>query len=170
MPVADLNGSDDQDAVGRKTSVHSDDRGIVAVPEGDVRLVDMDGSGKRTPVRVDHRPAELVEQQPGRLVRPDADLRPELQGRNALLVGGHEIGGQEPGAQRQPGAMHHGAGDQRDCDGNRFWLGPSGRSGGSPGSRIPRPMDGFEPPALPTAAPRTNESFGPPLAREMAGA
>lgn len=66
---------------------------LVLAAEGHVRLVDLDHAAQRTPVRIDHRPAKLVEQKPGRLVTAEAQLRLELKGGHPVGMGGEKVGG-----------------------------------------------------------------------------
>src|SRR4051812_40094828 len=55
----------------------------------------------------DHRPAQLAEQEPGRLVGAEPELEPQLPGGDAILVRRHQPGGQEPGAQAEVAAVQH---------------------------------------------------------------
>ena len=69
----------------------------------DAALVDLHQAGERLPLRVDHRPAQLAHQQPGRLVAAEAELPSQLPGRDPVPVRRHQPGGQEPGAQAAGG-------------------------------------------------------------------
>ena len=73
---------------------------IVFRPEGDARLVDLDHPCQRIAVGIDHGFAELVQEQPGRLVRTDPELSLELKGRDAVGMRRDQMRGDEPGAQR----------------------------------------------------------------------
>ena len=61
----------------------------------------------QAPVRIDHRPAELVPQKPGGLVAADADLSLQLIRRDGVRMAGDDVRGHEPNAQRKMAAMHH---------------------------------------------------------------
>ena len=62
----------------------------------------------RPAARRDHGPAKFGAQEPRRLVGAEAELVAELQCRNAVGMGGHEIGRPEPGRQRQLRTVHNG--------------------------------------------------------------
>lgn len=81
---------------------------------GNGGLVHVDVAGKWSSIRIDHRPAQLVEQEPCRLVG-HAQLGLELKGGDAVRVSGDEVRRQEPLAQGQMGALH-------DCPGNHGGL------------------------------------------------
>jgi hypothetical protein len=75
-------------------------------------LIHLHLAGELAAIRIDHRAAQLVEHQPGRLV-VDVELLAELECRDAGLQRGHEVGGGEPGSQGQAGAMEDRAGGRR---------------------------------------------------------
>lgn len=77
-----------------------------------LELVDLNNSLQEGTVGIDHRPTQLVQQQPGGLVGPDAELRLSLLGRDAVGVAGHQVDGLEPGPQRQLAPVH----DRSRCD------------------------------------------------------
>jgi len=77
------------------------------LPAADPGLVHLDLAREPAALRVDHRPPQLVEHQPGRLV-VDPELLGELEGRDAGLEGGDEVGGGEPAGQRQARAVENG--------------------------------------------------------------
>ncbi len=79
----------------------------------DPRLVDLDLTGQPGPVGVDHRPAQLVEQGPGRLVAGQPEEALELKGRDAGRVRGHEEGRREPRRERQMAPVEDGPGGGR---------------------------------------------------------
>ena len=74
----------------------------VAIPEGHGRLVHLRSPSQETPVRVDHRPTQIMEKQPGALVAANTQLRLELERRDAV-----GMRGQEPRPERQVAAVHH---------------------------------------------------------------
>jgi len=61
----------------------------------------------------DHGAAELGRQQPSALIGAEAELPPQLKGRDAVGMGGHQVGRPEPHDQRQLGAVHDGPGLDR---------------------------------------------------------
>ena len=75
--------------------------GIVPGPEWKAGLVDFDQARQRVALRVDHAGAQLVGEQPSAAVRADTELFLELQGRDAVGVGRHQVGGPEPDGERQ---------------------------------------------------------------------
>ena len=81
---------------------------IILGAQGDFRLVDLGETGQRRAARRDHGPAKFGAQEPRRLVGAEAELVAELQGRNAVGMGGHETGRPEPGRQRQLRPVHNG--------------------------------------------------------------
>jgi len=102
-----------------------DELAAAAEPEllaADERLVDLDRARQRLPVRIDHRPAQLVEDQPGRRVARQPEHVLELESRQPGLVGGHPVGRPEPGQERRPGAVQDRAGRDRDPVGARLAL------------------------------------------------
>src|SRR3954452_22648891 len=100
--------------------------------KGERGLVDLHQAGERLPLGVDHRPAQLARQQPGRLVAAQPELLPQLPGRDAVGVGRHQPRGQEPGAQRQVAAVQHGAGGDRDLPARTPRTGASAAPGPAP--------------------------------------
>ena len=86
---------------------------IVLAAAGDFGLVDLDQAGERVAAGRDHAAAQLGAEQPGGLVGAQAELALQLQGRDAVGMGGHQIGRPEPGGQRQLGVVHDGPGGHR---------------------------------------------------------
>ena len=86
---------------------------VVLAAAGDLGLVDLDEPGQRAAAGRHHAAAQLGADQPGRLVRAQGELALQLQGRDAVGVGRHQIGRPEPGGQRQLGVVHNGAGGDR---------------------------------------------------------
>src|SRR5207245_1541009 len=111
---------------------------------------------QQTALRRYHRPAQLVQQQPSRLVAADAELRLRLLGGDAVRMARQLVDRREPRPQRQLAAMHHRTGGHRGLPVAAATL---------PGERL-----GLELPALTDAAGRTDETLRPPLRGEVAGA
>src|SRR5208283_2265467 len=84
----------------------------IAFAEGDFGLIDFDDSLQWFAVRIDHRSPQLLRQQPGGLIG-DAELVLQLPRRHAVGMRRHEMRGPEPCRQRQLGAMHRRARDDR---------------------------------------------------------
>src|SRR5208283_3352233 len=106
-------------------------------------------------VRRYHRPAQLMQQQPSRLVAGDAELRLRLLGGNAVRMARQLVDRLEPRPQRQLAPMHDRTGGHR-----RLPV----AAGTLPGERL-----GLELPALADAAGRTDETIRPPLRGKVAG-
>ena len=60
-----------------------------------------------------HRPAQLLQDQPCRLVAREPELSLQLLGRDPGVMGGDQMGGPEQGAQRGAGSVHHRPGRDR---------------------------------------------------------
>jgi len=72
-----------------------------------IRLVGLDEAREQgARIRAQHG-AELVQEQPGRLVAPDPGVSLELEGGDALLVTFHEEDGEQPGAKRDACPVQH---------------------------------------------------------------
>ncbi len=111
-------GTDDLDGAGEEqlslmTAPLTAANGAVLGPVTDRGFVDFHQTEQRLAVRIDHGVAELGAQQPGRLVRAQAELFPQLKGRDAIGMGGHQIGGPQPDDQAQLAAVHEGPGRHR---------------------------------------------------------
>lgn len=82
-------------------------------------------------------------------------------------MGGDEVGGDEPCAKRQVGALHHGPGDERR-------LGAAGLCISFPPAALARALEDprarFEPPGLRGLAHGAHEPIRPPHLRQMLGA
>ena len=124
--------------------------------KGSRGLVHLDQAGEGLPLGVDHRPAQLAHQQPGRLVAAQPELQPQLPGRDAVLVRRHQPGGQEPGAQAEVAAVEHRPGGDRD-------LPLAGRA--LQGQPLAAQLPGLVVPAG-----RAAEPVGPALLEQPAGA
>jgi hypothetical protein len=79
----------------------------------DVGHVDLDVSRESEEGVVRQGGAYLVQQHPGRLVAAQARIALELEGRDPLLVAGHEEDREEPRAHGHLRAMKGGAGRER---------------------------------------------------------
>ena len=88
-------------------------QGIVLAAADDLGFVDLDEPGQGAAVAGHHAAPQLGTQQPGRFVGAEAELALQLQRRDAVGMGGHQIGGPEPQGQRQLGVVHDGAGGHR---------------------------------------------------------
>lgn len=110
--VADLDGAGDEQ-LALVAAAAAAGRRVVLGAAGDRGLVDLDQAGQGRALGRDHGAAQLGTQQPGALVGAEAELLLDLQGRDAVGVGGHQVGGPEPDGERQLGAVHHGAGRHR---------------------------------------------------------
>ena len=75
--------------------------GSSLVRNGRLALVDFHQARQRVALGVDHAGAQLVGEQPSAAVRADTELFLELQGRDAVGVGRHQVGGPEPDGERQ---------------------------------------------------------------------
>src|SRR5207248_7715788 len=82
-----------------------------------------------------------------RLVRAERELALQLQRRDAVGVGGHQISGPEPGGERQLGVMHDGSGSDRGL-------------ATAVGALI-GPGLGFQPPGFATTASRADKPVRP---------
>ena len=87
----------------------------------EVGLIHLDPALQRLSFGGDHRPAELVQERPGRLVA-DPELALQLDRRQPGGMGGHQLGGPEPDRQRHPGPMQDRAGRHRDLPATRLAL------------------------------------------------
>ena len=110
--VLDLDGADDQHFALMAAPATARDR-IVFTAARDFGFIDLDQSGKRAAARSEHAAAQLGADQPRRLVGAETELALQLQSRDAVGVGRHQISGPEPGGQRQLGVMHDGSGGHR---------------------------------------------------------
>ncbi len=112
-------------------------------------------AGQRVALRIDHRAPELGAKEPGRLVGPEAELLPQLHGRDAVGMCRHQVGGPEPDMQRQLAAMDDGA------RGYRGLLGTLGA--------LERPGLGFQGPSPVVAAGRAAEPLRPADGEQVLG-
>ena len=101
VAINHLDGHGDEDFAG----IVALEKGF-AFAEGNFRLIDFDDALQGIAIRVDHRPAQLLSQQPSGLVS-DAELILQLPRRHAVGMCRHEMCRPEPRGQRQLGTMHH---------------------------------------------------------------
>ena len=113
-------------------------------------------TAQEAPVRVDHRPTQLMEKQPGALVAANAQLRLKLERRDAVGMRGQEMRGQEPRPERQVAAVHH-------C--TRRHRGLASAACALAEETLPLQL-----PALRAAAGRAAEASAPAQPGQMAGA
>jgi hypothetical protein len=95
--ILDLDGSDHRHLALMTASTATGDR-IVFAAAGDFSLIDLDEAGERAATGGEHAAAQFGAQQPRRLIGAESELTLQLQCRNAIGVGGHQISGPEPGA------------------------------------------------------------------------
>ena len=122
--------------------------GIVFRAKRHLRLVDLDQVLQQAPVGVDHRAAQLVQQEPGGLVASEAKLSLELQRGDAVGMAGDDVRGEEPRLEGQVAAVD---------DSPRRHRGLATAVGTLPRGPIP-----FQFPTLATAAQGTDEPAPPP--------
>ena len=100
--VDDLDGAGDEHLAVAVAATAGN--GVFPGPVRDHRLVDFDDPCQEITVRRDHRPADLGAEQLVRLIRPESELSQQLQRRDAVGMGGHEVGRPEPDGERELGA------------------------------------------------------------------
>ena len=120
---------------------------VVFAAAGDFGLIDLDKAGQGAAARSEHAAAQLGADQPRRLVGAEGELALQLQSRDAVGVGSHQISGPEPSGQRQLGVMHDGSGGDR---------GLAAATGALIGPGL-----GLQPPGFATTASRADKSVGP---------
>jgi len=144
--VFDLDGADDQHFALMAAPAPARDR-VVFVAARDLGLIHLDEAGQGAATWREHAAAQLGADQPGRLIGAKSELALQLQSRDAVGVGGHQISRPEPGGQRQLGVMH---------DGSRSDRGLAAAAGALIGPDL-----GFQPPGFATAADRTDKPVRP---------
>jgi len=110
--VLDLDGADDQHFALMAAPATARDR-IVFAAARDFGFINLDEAGQGAAARGEHAAAQLGANQPRRLVGAESELTLQLQSRDAIGVGGHQISGPEPSGQRQLGVVHDGSGGDR---------------------------------------------------------
>jgi len=129
---------------------------IVLAAADDYGFIDLDQAGQRRAARRHHAAPQLGAQQPSRLIGAQSKLALQLQRRDAVGMGGHQIGGPEPGGQRQFRVMHDRPG------GHRGLTAASGT--------LPSPWLGLQLPRLAGAATGAAEASRPTLLHQVGDA
>src|ERR1700684_566934 len=80
----------------------------IGIDAPDEALVDLDLAAQRGALGGDHRPAQLLQDQPGGLIAAEAELALQLLGGDPGRVGRDQIGRPEPEAKRSAGPVHDG--------------------------------------------------------------
>ena len=120
---------------------------VVLVAADDFGLVNLDQAGEHAAVGRHHAAAQLCRHQPSRFVRAQSKLALQLQCRDAVGMGRHQIGRPEPRGQRQLGVVHDRAG------GHRGLLAAAGA--------FPSPCLGLQLPRFVPAASRADKALRP---------
>ncbi len=120
-------------------------------PSANVRLVDLHPPAKAIPSRSHHRPPQLVQPRPGRLVASQAQHPLYGQGTGSGLLAGDLPDRPEPDLQGQTGAL-----ENRPC-----------RHGHLIPALAAEPQPATHGPSLPAGAPRTNETLRPTKAEQI---
>ena len=155
-PVAlDLDGADDQHLALAAAPAPAGER-IVLAAAGDFGFIDLDQAGERAAAGHHHAAAQLGAHQPRRLVRAQRELALQLQRRDAVGMGRHQIGRPEPGGQRQLGVVHDGAG------GDRSLLAAAGA--------LPGPGLGLQLPRFALGAAGADKPLGPARRKQIGDA
>ena len=144
--VFDLDGADDQHFALMAAPATAGER-VVFAAAGDFGFIDLDEAGQGAAARREHAAAQLGADQPRRLVGAEGELALQLQRRDAVGVGGHQISGPEPGGQRQLGVVHDGSGGDRGLP--------------TAAGALVGPGLGFQPPGFATTAFRADKSVRP---------
>ena len=110
--ICNLDGAD-HEYLALMTAPAAASQGIVLVAADDLGFGDLDEPGQGAAVAGHHAAPQLGTQQPGRFVGAEAELALQLQRRDAVGMGSHQIGGPEPQGQRQLGVVHDSAGGDR---------------------------------------------------------
>ena len=135
--ILDLDRADDEDFALMAAPATAGERIILAAAD-DLGLVDLDQAGERAAVGRHHAAAQLGADQPSRFVRAQSELALQLQRRDPVGMGRHQIGRPEPGGQRQLGVVHDRAGGHR---------GLLAAAGAFPGPCLGLQLPGFAPAA-----------------------
>jgi len=125
--VAHLDGADHDDLALLERLA-----GFFQIVERHFRLVDLDHAIERIAIRIDHRPPQLLFQQPSCPIG-DAELPGHLPRRHPIGMRRHQVGGTEPRPKRKAGPMHDGSGGRRRLRPTvpaRESVGAAGQAGG----------------------------------------
>jgi hypothetical protein len=101
-----LDGTGDQRLAGRTAAA------LARFRAADMGLVSLDPLRQRLAVGSNHRPADLVQPSPGRLVAAEAHLPLQLGGGDPTLARGHQVDGEKPLGEAGLGLLEDGAGEQ----------------------------------------------------------
>ena len=153
--VRNLDSADEQDFALMAAPAAAGDRIVLAAAD-DLGFIDLDEAGERAAARRQHAAAQLGTNQPSRLVGTEGELALQLQRRDPVGVGGHQIRRPEPRRQRQLGVMQDGSSSDRGLP-------------AAFGAFI-RPSFGFQLPGLAAAAPRTDKPVRPTRRKKVLGA
>ena len=129
---------------------------LILAAKGDRSLVNLHQAGERLTLGIDHRSAELLEQQPSHLVAAHPELPPQLPGGDAVLMRRHEPPGQEPELERQVAAV-------QDRPGGHRGLPAASRA-------LDQPRAAIQLPALVVPTPGAAEPLRPALLEQPASA
>src|SRR5438067_6877952 len=103
--VLHLDGADDEYLTLAAAPPAAGER-IVLAAAGTLGLVDLDQTGEPGAAGSEHAATQLGAEQPSALIRAQGKLALQLQGGDAIGMGGHQIGRPEPSVQRQLGVVH----------------------------------------------------------------
>ena len=154
-PADDLDGADNKQLAGMAASRRTGDGGVLGAMI-DRGLIDFHEAGQGVALGRDHGAAELGGQQPGALIGAEAELPPQLKGRDAVGMGGHQVSRPEPHDQRQLGAVHDGSGLDRGL--------------AAAAAAFVSPTLGLEAPGAIVAAAGTAKAIGPADGGKIGGA
>ena len=144
--ILDLDRAGDEDFALMAASATAGERVVLAAAD-DFGLVNLDQASEHAAVGRHHAAAQLCRHQPSRFVRAQSKLALQLQCRNAVGMGRHQIGRPEPRGQRQLGVVHDRAG------GHRGLLAAAGA--------FPSPCLGLQLPRFVPAASRADKALRP---------
>src|SRR5215813_10634361 len=153
--ILDLDGADDQHFALMAPSATTGDR-IVFTTADDFGFIHLDQTGQWAAIWGKHAAAQFGAEQPRRFVGAKSELALQLQRRDAIGMGGHQIGGPEPGGQWQLGVVHDRPG------GYRCLFAAAGA--------FPRPWLRLQLPRFALGAVRTDEALGPARHEEVLNA
>ena len=97
--LIDLDGADNQHFALMAASAAPGDR-IVLAAASDFGFIHFDETGERAATRGEHAAAQFGAEQPRCLIGAESKLALQLQRRDAIGVGGHQISRPEPGGER----------------------------------------------------------------------
>ena len=120
---------------------------IVFAAARDLGFIHLDEAGQGAAAGGAHAAAQLGAEEPRRLVGAESELTLQLQSRDAIGVGGHQISRPEPDGQRQLGMVHDGSGGDRGLP--------------TAAGALIGPGLGFQPPSFTTATSRADKPVRP---------